>query len=187
MSDFINNAMSSLKWVALAGGTFLGYKLLKKRFCKKKDDLNTPAPTFDDEKLACHLKPIIKHFTGCLNPLHHIVEDHDTSGANVLFDNLLQITDAHGDEFISNWIMFFFEGKDNWSSSIYEQKASELICIVLKCGMIKVEDNDTIWNESKLTYYRILSEIEDGQEYCVIEPYWILNDEVFEKGLITAK
>lgn len=186
MSNFIDSAKSSLKWVALAGGTILGYKLLKKRFHKQKNEQDSQL-TFDNEMLLCHLKPIVKHFTGCLNPLHHIVEAHDTSGANVLFDNLLQITDAHGDEFISNWKMFFFEDKDNWSSLIYEQKASELICIVLKCGMIKVEDNDTIWNESKLTYYRILSEIEDGQEYCVIEPYWILNDEVFEKGLITAK
>lgn len=183
MSNFIDSAKSSLKWVALAGGTILGYKLLKKRFHKQKNEQDSQS-IFDNEMLLCHLKLIIKHFTGCLNPLTSITNEFDKDSASVAFENIYQIIDGHGDDDLHRWMNSFFVNRSAWTEEDYKAKAGIILNLLTSCGITPVQENTVVWSEELKEKYNRLMAIEDGHKCKVVAPYWMYEGTIYEKGIV---
>lgn len=131
-----------------------------------------------------HLKPIIKQFGGCMNPLCHIVEHHDTSDTVILFDNIFKIIDAHGDTALQEWRNKFFVNFESWVEPDIYAKSEILVNLFKQCGITCVKESSVKWSEELIDRYNKLSALEDGQPCKVVAPYWLYENDVFEKGII---
>lgn len=140
-----------------------------------------------DNSLVEQLSPILKHFSGSMNALQDIITDADIVFANVTFENVCQIIDAHGNERVKQWFSVLSNDRNRWDKGLYKDRATEMLKLLKSCGISQSKERELQWNEEAAKRYRRLSKIETGQQCKVVAPYWIYENDIFEKGLVEPK
>lgn len=129
----------------------------------------------------------IKLFSGSMNALYDIIQDFDAESANFTFNNISKIIEYHTNENVKKWYYSFSKDRKQWDERLYKDKAKEILNLFETCGIHKSKESIIKWNEEYTKFYRRLSQIEDGQNCIVKAPYWIYQNDVYEKGLVDLK
>lgn len=140
-----------------------------------------------DEKLVECLKPSIKYFSGSMNALMAVAKDPDFTFADNTFTNISQIVSIKCDEKVKEWYSVLEKDRIAWNLSQYSKKAQEVLIILKKCGVQSYKESVINWGNSYSAKYNKLKAVSDGQECEVVDPYWLYNGQVFEKGLVRPK
>ena len=177
------STITSLVLVALigVGGIYFAYRHIKRK--RKISHLPEKVPSASVSPVS--LSSIAKFFKGNMNPLSSIDNDYDEKCSAVLFDNLYQIVDGHGDDNLNAWKDSFFANRESWSESEYKQKARMMRGLLIQCGIACVREETIEWSEELNEKYNKLMPLKTGQRCKVIAPYWTFEHHVFEKGIVT--
>lgn len=146
-----------------------------------------PIPSPEDETITKGIKPMIKHLNGSMNALQEIIEGEDTDSADIVFMNLSQIIEAHGNEMLKSWFSSFAGDRKHWDSSLYQEKAAKFFQIMVLCGIKRFDETKYKWDDISALRYRRLSKIDVGETFEVLTPCWYYDGLIFEQGLIRAK
>lgn len=175
-------------WLILGGllvigiGGFCVYQYV----LKNKENKEHKEKDMTDVNLS-ELKYMIEYFKGCMNALRDITINPDLSLSKVTFDNIKQIIEIQGTDEIKKWYFNLEKDRNSWDVILYKNKAIEILNILIRCGVHSHEDKEFIWNNEYSKKYNRLSQIQLGQKCMVVAPYWIYNDDIFEKGLVKVK
>lgn len=182
------NLISPL-WYAVGGIAIAGIVYIIYRYCKPGDIKGTKSEKLInvDNFLVEQLSPKLKHFSGSMNALQDIITDTDIVFANVTFENISQIIDAHGSERVKEWFSVLSNDRNKWDKDLYKDRATEMLKLLRSCGISQSKERELQWNEEAAKRYRKLSKIEIGQQCKVVAPYWIYENNIFEKGLVEPK
>lgn len=160
------------------GGFCIYQYFLKNKKTKKIDTTYVVLP---------ELKSKIKYFSGSMNALREITINPDLSLSKVTFDNLKQVIEVKGTDEIKKWYFNLEKDRNSWDIMLYKNKAKEILNMLIRCGVHSSEQKEFVWENEYLKKYNRLSQVQSGQECIVVAPYWIYNEEIFEKGLVKAK
>lgn len=177
------SVITSLAAIAAIGGVaYLAYKHFQKgvKADEQTPTLINPAVSRD----SVNLSGIVKHLKGNMNPLTSVVNDFDKDSASVLFENLYQIVDGHGDDEMRKWMNTFFANRNSWTENDCKTKAEILLKLMNKCGISPVQENVVVWSEGLKDKYNKLMPLEEGQSCNVVAPYWMYEGTIYEKGIV---
>ena len=147
--------------------------------------IGPPEPPIEaPEEIIVQIKPIIKFFGGFMNSLLGVIRDYDAENANVTFKNFKQVINAHGSEKLKKWYYELENDRNTLDEAFYKSKATELLNILKKCGVNRSFEIKGEWNTIAEQHFRKIGPMEYGQLYEVLEPCWIFENEVLEKGLV---
>ncbi len=179
----------------ILGGIFvigIGYCIMqfykKDKLRRKKLVIKTSQLGTQNVNIAGLFSLYLKHFSGTMNSLYDIINgSSELYIAKINFDNLEQIIAARHNEELIKWFSVFTKDRNSWDIVLYKDKATEIMNILMECGIHSHNEKEISWsNESVKKYYKPTS-VQLGQ-ICIVEaPYWIYNEEIFEKGLVKAK
>jgi hypothetical protein len=179
---------------ALAACAFMLYKLYNKKIKQHKNyngkghnPINIVVKTdFNiDASVIENIKPIIKRFRGSMNALYEIANSKNDDGSeNIVFENIYQTIESHGNDDLKRWFSLFQEGRDTWDSTKYKQKATYLLGLLSECGVKGINESQVEWDDVVAKHYRRFTNISSGQTCEVLAPYWIYDDDVFEQGVV---
>lgn len=137
---------------------------------------------------ARKLKPYLKYFSGRMNPLRRIQNDeYDSAYASMVFDGISKTIRLNCPELFRDWFSVFEKDRIEWDEALYKKKAKELLDILKNCGVQSSDESISQWSDDVFDRYQVVSEIKDGQACEMIDPYWIYEGEVFERGLVRSK
>lgn len=160
-------------------GGFCVYQYFFKNKVPKKRDTT--------DVILSELKSKIKYFSGSMNALRDITINPDLSLSIVTFDNIKQIIEIQGTDEIKKWYFNLEKDRNSWDIMLYKSKAKEILNILIRCGVHSPEQKDFIWENEYSKKYNKLTQIQSGQKCMIVAPYWIYNEEIFEKGLVKVK
>ena len=135
------------------------------------------------EEIMIEIKPVIKFLGGFMNSLLGVTQEYDAETANVTFKNLKQVINGHGSEKLKKWYDGLENDRNALDEAFYKSKATELLNILKKCGVNRSFEIKGEWNTIAEQHFRKIGPIEYGQLYEVLEPCWIFENEVLEKGI----
>ncbi|MDD6783813.1 MAG: hypothetical protein PUD79_04555 [Prevotellaceae bacterium] len=180
-------------WPVL-GGLFvigIGYCIVqfyKKDKLRKKKVIQTSQTGTQNNSIVELFSLHIKHFSGTMNSLCDIINgSSELYIAEINFNNLEQIIAARNNEELKKWFSIFSKDRNTWDIVLYKDKATEIMNILLKCGIRSQNEKTITWSNQSIKKYYKPTSVQPGQECIVEAPYWTYNGEIFEKGLVTVK
>ncbi len=165
-------------WYGIGGVAIVGVAFIAYHYFRMSSEISV---------LVEELSPKLKHFSGSMNALVDIINDTDIVFANVTFENISQIIDAHGSDRVKEWFLGFSNDRKEWDKKLYKDKATKMLELLKSCGISRCKEKELQWNEEAAKRYRRLSKIEIGKQCKVVAPYWIYKNDIFEKGLVEPK
>lgn len=143
--------------------------------------------SFEIWDFSVKLKQNLKYFSGYINPLYRVLSEDNIIYADKIFNGLSKILRLNCPEFYKEWSRIFENDRSGWNETLYKSKTKELFKSLKFLGLKKSDETFDKWSNDKFEYYQVESDIEEGQSYEVIAPYWMYDGEVFERGLVRPK
>lgn len=186
---FMNSTISKITYLAaivvIGGAAFLIYKYFKQT--GKPDEPQPPQGRPIVAKNDVNLLNVVKHFKGSMNSLISVIDDYDKDSAYVVFENIYQILDGHGDDGIHQWMDTFFANRSSWTEDDYKAKAGIILDLLKKCGITSIQEDTVVWADGLKDKYNKLMAVGDGQSCIVVAPYWVYKGTIYEKGIVVIK
>lgn len=129
------------------------------------------------------IRPIIKFLGGFMNSFLSVIQEYDAETAKMTFKNFKQVINGHGSEKLKKWYFKLENDRNVLDEAFYKSKAAEILNILKGCGVNRSFEIKGEWNSIAEQHYRKIGSIEYGQHFEVLEPCWIYENEVLEKGL----
>lgn len=136
-------------------------------------------------------KPIIKSFRGQIGAVWKLARECDSLEiATAMFDNLDAVVTSNSaaddNGTITQWNDFTAD-RTAWSCDDYSRKAAELLTLFKECGVKLSLEKSVRWNPETERHYLILGAATEGQVCDVVIPCAILDDKIFEQGIVTPR
>lgn len=196
--------LTSLYWIAaLVAIIFIGYicyrclaqkgkgKMEKLSFQHSSSHEMTQSVSVSDKikkEEIPSFSPIIKFFKGQCNAFKIVAQKpRSLENCEKIFEYADNVIEFHADDKLKMWWNGFASERKQWDLMQYKEKATLMLSVFRKSGVIASTELIITWNENASKHYMPFDDIETGDICNVIQPCWIYQNEIFEQGLVSKK
>jgi len=172
----------------IAGGIIIYRKFagsVNEKTTSSKNETVTVVKTENNDAKAEFIKNA-GAFIGIYEPLYKMSMGKLKNKHSVFADWDVRVKNLSGAQSFQKLWMGIFGNFESWNEEMYAAKSKQLIELLRSFGIKWVMESDFIVSENTYKKYSTLDGeiIEIGTPVRVVSPYWQINEDILEKGII---